>query len=368
MQTSTNKYLLLAITMVANFFNPFTGSAVNIALPQLAAELNLHVGAMSWVTMAYLLASAAFLVPMGKIGDHWGRRTIFLWGSVVFMLASFACALTVNAAGLISFRLLQGLGGAMMVSVSMAILMAAFEPGERGLMIGLNVASVYLGLSAAPVLGGLLTDYWGWRSLFYINGAVSIFVTIALFFAIRPEKRQPATTPFDWKGASWYVISLLLLMYGLSRLPQPLALVSVLAGRLSTRFAPAGLSSVGMMISVVGLLLMAFLNETSPQAYILTALAVLGVGFGLFSSPNTNVVMSSVDQSNYGVASATLATMRNLGMVFSMAVATLAVHVFIGDKVIGSETLTSYLHASRLVFFLFAGFCAAGVFTSMKRM
>ena len=453
MQTSTNKYLLLAITMVANFFNPFTGSAVNIALPQLAAELNLHVGAMSWVTMAYLLASAAFLVPMGKIGDHWGRRTIFLWGSVVFMLASFACALTVNAAGLISFRLLQGLGGAMMVSVSMAILMAAFEPGERGLMIGLNVASVYLGLSAAPVLGGLLTDYWGWRSLFYINGTVSIFVTIALFFAIRPEKRQPATTPFDWKGAFWYVISLLLLMYGLSRLPQPLAvvaaltglfgligfirlelkttapvlnvrmfrrnkvfglsnlsafinyaatfavsfllslylqyvklltpreagllmmaqpvmmaLVSVIAGRLSTTYSPAGLSSVGMMISVVGLLLMAFLKETSPQAYILTALAVLGVGFGLFSSPNTNVVMSSVDQSNYGVASATLATMRNLGMVFSMAVATLAVHVFIGDKVIGAETLTSYLQASRLVFFLFAGFCAAGVFTSMKRM
>lgn len=157
---------------------------------------------------------------------------------------------------------------------------------------------------------------------------------------------------------------------GLLMMAQPvmMALVSVIAGRLSTKFSPAGLSSVGMMISVVGLLLMAFLNETSPQAYILTALAVLGVGFGLFSSPNTNVVMSSVDHSNYGVASATLATMRNLGMVFSMAVATLAVHVFIGDKVIGAETLTSYLHASRLVFFLFAGFCAAGVFTSMKRM
>ncbi len=453
MASKTNKHVLLAITMVANFFNPFTGSAVNIALPPIAAELHLHAGAMSWVTMSYLLASAVFLVPMGKIGDRWGRRALFLWGSVVFMVASFACAFTVSATGLIAFRLLQGLGGAMMVSVSMAILMAAFEPRERGMMIGLNVASVYLGLSAAPVLGGFITEYWGWRSLFLLNGSVSVFVTIALFFVIRQEWKVPEKTPFDWKGVAWYVPSLLMLMYGLSRLPQlsavaltlagmlglgtfirlewkaeapvlnvrmfrhnkvfglsnlsafinyaatfavsfilslylqyvkllspreaglllmaqpvMMALVSVLAGRLSNKYPPAGLASLGMGLSVVGLLLMAFLTGTSGNAYIFSALAVLGVGFGLFSSPNTNVVMSSVEHQYYGVASATLATMRNLGMVFSMAMATLAVHVFIGDRVINADTLSSFLQATRLVFFLFAGFCTLGVFTSLKRV
>lgn len=452
MASNNHKYVLLAITMVANFFNPFTGSAVNIALPQIAAELHLHAGAMSWVTLSYLLASAVFLVPMGKIGDRWGRRAMFLWGSVVFMVASFACAFALNATGLIVFRLMQGLGGAMMISVSMAILMSAFEPRERGMMIGLNVASVYLGLSAAPVLGGYLTEYWGWRSLFHINGSVSVLVTVALFLVIRQEWKEPEKAPFDWKGVFWYVPSLLLLMVGLARLPQPvavmavlaglvglvrfirlelkakapvlnvrlfthnkvfglsnlsafinyaatfavsfilslylqyvkllspreagfllvvqpvmMAIVSVLAGRLSDKYPPAGLASIGMGFSVVGLLLMAFLTEASGNTYIISALAVLGVGFGLFSSPNTNVVMSSVAHTQYGVASATLATMRNLGMVFSMAVATLAVHVFIGDRAIGVETLSDFMQASRLVFVLFAAFCALGILASMKR-
>lgn len=452
MASTTNKYLLLAITMVANFFNPFTGSAVNIALPHMASDLHLHAGSMSWVTMSYLLASAVFLVPMGKIGDRWGRKAMFLCGSLVFTLASFACALAFNSTFLIAFRLIQGVGGAMMISVSMAILMSAFRPDERGMMIGLNVASVYLGLSAAPVLGGFLTEYLGWRSLFYINGSVSLMVTLALFVVIKQEWKVPETAPFDWKGVFWYVPSLLLLMYGLSRLPQPtavastlvgllglmvfirlelktkapvldvrlfrhnkvfvlsnlsafinyaatfavsfllslylqyvklmtprdaglllmvqpvmMALVSVLTGRLSVRVPPAVLASIGMGLCVPGLAMLALLDASTTNGYLVVALAVLGMGFGLFSSPNTNVVMSAVEHTIYGVASATLSTMRNLGMLFSMALATLALHVFIGDKVIDTTTLAAFLKASTLLFSLFAVFCALGVVTSMKR-
>ena len=444
--------MVLAVTMVANFFNPFTGSAVNIALPQIASDLQLHAGLMSWVTLAYLLTAASFLVPMGKLGDRIGRKKMFLWGNFAFMLGSFGCALSGTAAWLIGFRLLQGVGGAMMISVSMAILMSVFEAGERGKVIGLNVASVYLGLSAAPVLGGILTQYPGWRSLFYINGSISVLVALGLYLVIRDEWKTNEQGPFDWKGVLWYIPSILLLMYGLSNLPglpallmtlgglggllwfirlemktalpvldvrmfkqnlvyglsnlsafinyaatfavsfmlslylqyvhlltprdaglilmiQPavMALVSVGAGRLSDKWNASALASVGMAVSALGLFLLIFLGQQTSYVYILAALATLGLGFGLFSSPNTNVVMSSVDKNLYGVASATLATMRNLGMLFSMALASLAVHVFVGNRNMSAETTDDFLQASQLVFILFSAFCLLGLFTSLQR-
>lgn len=446
-----NKTLLLAITMVANFFNPFTGAAVNIALPQISAELHLDAVAMSWVTMAYLLASAVMLVPLGKVADRLGRKAVFLTGNIVFLVASFLCAAATTGGFLIAMRVVQGLGTSMMVTTSMALLMSAFPPKERGKVIGMNVASVYLGLSAAPVLGGILTQTLGWRSLFLINGSISIFVAVAIYFALKAEWKETEKGRFDWNGALLYVISLISLMYGFSRMPdtiaiimtaagllglyffirmelkmshpildvsmfrdnmvyalsnlsafinyaatfavsfvlslylqyakhlsprdagmllmvQPvlMALVSVFSGRLSDRFNPKWLASSGMAISVIGLSMLAFLSIDSTNAYILSALGILGFGFGLFSSPNTNVVMSSVEHKHYGVASATLATMRNLGMMFSMAIASLAVHVFIGNRPLGETTIPDFMHSSQVIFLLFSALCMLGVFASLR--
>jgi len=148
--------------------------------------------------------------------------------------------------------------------------------------------------------------------------------------------------------------------------PVLMALVSVFSGRLSDRFNPKWLASSGMAISVIGLSMLAFLTIDSSNAYILTALGVLGFGFGLFSSPNTNVVMSSVENRHYGVASATLATMRNLGMMFSMAIASLSVHMFIGNRQLGDATITDFMHSSKMIFLLFSVLCLLGVFTSLR--
>jgi len=369
----------------------------------------------------------------------------------VFMVASFLCAAATSGGFLIAMRILQGLGTSMMVTTSMAILMSAFPPKERGKVIGMNVASVYLGLSAAPVLGGILTQSLGWRSLFIINGSVSVFVALAIFIAIRTEWKESEKGRFDIYGALLYVISLILLMYGFSKMPdtiaivmtgagliglylfirleiktalpildvsmfrdnivyalsnlsafinyaatfavsfvlslylqyakhltpreagmllmmQPvlMALVSVFSGRLSDRFNPKWLASSGMAISVIGLFMLAFLTIDSTNAYILTALGILGFGFGLFSSPNTNVVMSSVENRHYGVASATLATMRNLGMMFSMAIASLSVHIFIGNRALGDSTIPEFIHSSKVIFLLFSVLCLLGVFTSLR--
>lgn len=444
-----NKNLLLIVIMIANFFNPFTGSAVNIALPRIAADLGLGAVGMSWVTMSYLLASAVFLVPMGKVADKWGRRSAFIIGNIIFLLSSFACAFSQSEWFLISTRFLQGIGGAMMVSTSMAILMSAFAPSERGKVIGMSVASVYLGLSVAPALGGFITQYIGWRSLFLINGTVSILVAVLIYLSVKTEWKESADTRFDWKGVMWYVPSLTLLMYGFSKLPetdaiimttlglagiikflrdqykienpilnvrlflnnrvfsfsnlsafinyaatfavsfvlslylqytrhltpreagmilmaQPvlMAIVSVFSGRLSDRINARLMSAIGMAISAVGLFMLTLLGTSTSDAYILASLAVLGFGFGLFSSPNTNVVMSSVTKQHYGIASATLATMRNLGMMFSMAIASLAVHAFVGNRVLGDATIGSFMLASKTIFTLFTVLCVIGVFTS----
>ncbi|MEI6346414.1 MAG: MFS transporter [Bacteroidota bacterium] len=445
-----NKMVLMAVTMTSNFFNPLMGSAVNIALPNISSEFSLDAVSMSWVTMSFLLASAVFLVPFGKISDMLGRKKIFLYGNIFFMIATILCAISPSGYFLIISRFLQGVGSAMMFSTSMAIVISAFPPQERGKVIGLNVAAVYVGLSAAPILGGILTQTMGWRSLFYINVGVSALIILAIIFKIKAEWIESQNEKFDWLGTLIYMPSMTALMYGFSKLPSTLAivftgmgilgiilfvivekkhpypvlnmklffenkvfasanlsafinyaatfavsfvlslylqyakhlspkeagmvlitqpilmaLVAIFSGRLSDKINPRWLASSGMAISVVGIAMLAFIEIDTPQSFIITALAILGFGFGLFSSPNTNMLMSSVEKRFYGIASATVSTMRTTGMMFSMAIASLSVHVFVGEQQINNSNLDQFMHSSKVVFLVFTILCIIGVFSSL---
>ena len=445
-----NKVVLMAITMTSNFFNPLMGAAVNVALPKIGNDFSLNAMQLSWVTMAYLLASAIFLVPFGKIGDMIGRKRIFLYGNIVFFFATLLCAVSTSGNFLIVSRLIQGMGSAMMFSTSMAIVISAFPPQERGKVIGLNVAAVYVGLSAAPILGGILTQIVGWRSIFYCSAFVSVFVISAIILKIKAEWIEAKDEKFDWIGTLIYIPSMAALMYGFSKLPdtmaivytiggivgiivfvmveiknpfpvlnmnlfienkvfassnlsafinyaatfavsfvlslylqyakhltpkgagmilitQPIimAIISIMSGRLSDKISPRWLASSGMAISVIGLMMLAFLKMETSQTYIVVALAILGLGFGLFSSPNTNMVMSSVERKYYGISSATLSTMRSTGMMFSMAIAALSVHIFVGEQKINDSNLLQFIHSSQVIFFVFTILCIVGVFSSL---
>ncbi len=444
-----NKALLLAVTMTSNFFNPLMGSAVNVALPKISSEFSMDAVAMSWVTMAYLLASAVVLVPSGKLGDMLGRKKMFLYGNCFFAVATAMCAISQSGDFLIFSRLLQGIGSAMMFSTSMAIVISAFPPGERGRVIGLNVSAVYVGLSAAPILGGLLTQSAGWRSLFIINAAISSVIVLVIVWKIKAEWREDEDDKFDWTGTLIYMPSISALMYGFSKLPDPLAVfftiagitgltifvlvelkspfpvlnmklffenrvfassnlsafinyaatfaasfvlslylqyakhltpaeaglvlitqpalmavVAIFSGRLSDRINPRWLASSGMAISAVGLLLLTFIVKNTSLTYIYCALAILGFGFGLFSSPNTNMIMGSVERRFYGVATATVSTMRTTGMMFSMAIASLSVHLFVGKQTINDTNIESFIHSSQVIFLIFTVLCVVGVFSS----
>ncbi len=147
--------------------------------------------------------------------------------------------------------------------------------------------------------------------------------------------------------------------------PVVMALVASFSGKLSDRKDPRILASLGIGISAAGLLMLSFVTKETSYFYIVTALLILGFGFGMFSSPNTNSVMSSVEKRFLGIASATVSTMRTTGMMFSMAVAALSIHVFMGDAKINVGNLDSFMLSMRTVIITFTFLCIVGIFSSL---
>ncbi|HEX9899696.1 MAG TPA: MFS transporter, partial [Candidatus Methylomirabilis sp.] len=156
---------------------------------------------------------------------------------------------------------------------------------------------------------------------------------------------------------------------GLILVSQPLVMAafSPIAGRLSDRIEPRTVASLGMAFTVLGLVLLAFLGEGTPLAFIVATLVILGFGFALFSSPNTNAVMSSVDRRLYGVASATLGTMRLSGQMLSMGIAMLVFALYVGRVRIGAANPASFLYSLKVAFAIFAILCFFGIFASLAR-
>src|SRR3989339_1401664 len=230
LSNKSEKNLLLTITMLGSFFTPFMGASVNVALPIISKEFTMDAVSMSWITTGFILSAAVFLVPFGKIADIFGRKKIFILGITIFTIASFFCAIAINGEMLIASRLLQGAGSAMVFGTSMAIVISAFQPNERGKIIGMNVSAVYLGLTIAPVLGGMLTETLGWRSLFYLIIPFGIFVVYSLTFIIKSEWAEAADETFDFIGSFFYMISISPLMYGFSHLPGTFTSILTIAG------------------------------------------------------------------------------------------------------------------------------------------
>ncbi|MCK4657822.1 MAG: MFS transporter, partial [candidate division Zixibacteria bacterium] len=149
--------------------------------------------------------------------------------------------------------------------------------------------------------------------------------------------------------------------------PIVMAVTSLIAGRISDRIEPRVIASIGMAFVVVGLIMLVFVNQATTVGFLIASLIVLGLGFGLFSSPNMNAIMSSVERKFYGVASGTVGTMRLLGQMFSMGIATLIFAVYIGRIQITPETHDQFLMAVRVAFIVFAALCFAGIFASLAR-
>jgi len=452
LSSSRTERVALLVAALASFLTPFMGAATNVALPSIGREFAMDAPMLGWVPTAYLVAAAVFLVPFGRIADIHGRKRVFTWGIFAFTAASLLCSVSPSASFLIGARLLQGVGGAMMFGTNVAILTSVFPAEKRGAALGVNVAAVYLGLSLGPFLGGLLTESFGWRSLFQVNVVLGLLLGAAVLRGLRGEWIEARGEAFDLLGSVLYGSGLAALMYGISRLPsrsgtwlivaglgalaafvrwelevrspvlnmalfaenrvfalsnlaalinysatfavgfllslylqyvkglspqaagvvlvsQPVVMtaVSPFAGRLSDRMESRLVASAGMALIVVGLAWLAWLTEGTPTSHIVACLVLLGCGFGLFSSPNTNAVMSSVARRSYGVASATLATMRLSGQMLSMGVAMLLLALFVGRTQITPVQHPALLAGTRIAFGVFSLLCVLGTFASLAR-
>lgn len=224
------RHIVLFIAVLAGFITPFDGSAVNIALPSIGTEFHMDAIALSWIATAYLLAAAVFLVPIGKIADIYGRKRIFLYGIAVFTLASFIITLVPSTESLTLVRIIQGFGGAMIYGTGIAILTSVFPPQERGKALGIYITAVYFGLTLGPFLGGILTEYFGWRSIFFVNVPIGILACILILWKLDGEWAECRGEHFDLTGALIYAGGLVALMYGFSLVPDSAGIFLIIAG------------------------------------------------------------------------------------------------------------------------------------------
>jgi EmrB/QacA subfamily drug resistance transporter len=227
---AVNRSPALFITTLASFLTPFGISSVNIALPSIGKAFSMDAILLSWVTTVYLLTSAMFLVPFGKIADIYGRKRMFTYGIMAFVLGSAGSAISNSAAMLICFRILQGIGASAIYPIGAAILTSTFPARELGKVLGINTASVYLGYSLGPFFGGLLTSHLGWRSIFLVNVLVGLIAIVFILWKLKGEWREAKEEKFDLSGSVLYSILLLFIMYGFSQLSTMQGAGFVLAG------------------------------------------------------------------------------------------------------------------------------------------
>jgi EmrB/QacA subfamily drug resistance transporter len=228
---------VLAVTILASAMAFIDGSVVTIALPVVGRELGAGLAALQWVVNGYTLFLGALILVGGAAGDRFGRRRLFLTGTALFALASVACALAPGTRALIAARAVQGVGAALMVPQSLAIIAASFPPELRGRAIGTWAGASALTTALGPAVGGFFVDSFGWRAAFWINLPLAVAV-LALTRAHVPESRAPAAGPLDWPGTALAVAAAALLTLGLTALAEP-GRGAVAAGLLAAGVAAA---------------------------------------------------------------------------------------------------------------------------------
>ena len=451
LENPTQRITLVMILLNA-FATPMMLSAVNVSIPFIADDLSVNAVLLCWIPMAYLMASAMFVLIFGRIADMVGRKKIFLIGTTSVIVTSLIATLVDSGIALIAVRFLQGVSAAMLYATQVAIISSIFPSAKRGYAIGLTVSAIYLGLTIGPLMGGYAVDLYGWRASFVVHLPLSIIALAIGILYVKDEWLSDERGSFDLFGAMLYMLSILVLCFGVSYLPsalsfiliifslfgfiffflferkhihpifdtslfftnrvftfsclasliiytatfanvvqinlylqylkgfsataagmivmsQPItmAIFSPIAGRLSDKFEPKYLSTVGMAITCCGLIMLSNLEIDSELNYLILSLVITGFGFSLFSPPNVNAIMGSVEKKFYGSATGAMATMRVIGQMCSMILVTLIFALIIGNVDINQENYGALEDAIRIIFSISAILCIPGLYLSMAR-
>ena len=456
------KWLILTSVSLGSLMATLDGSIVNIALPAMQSDFRIDLTTVEWVVVAYLLVVGSLLLPFGRLGEVLTFKRVYLVGFAIFTVASVCCGASPSVAALVAFRLIQGVGAAMIMAMGPAIVARTFPASERGRALGLNGVSVSIGLSLGPALGGILTQAATWRAIFLINVPIGLFA-ILWAYRVLPDEAPGKGQSFDVRGAAFSGGAVLALLLALSEgqqwgwtspaigalivafvilgaefvaveraaiqpmidlalfrirpftaglasvvvafaglftatfllpfllqqgrgfspieagllltpVPITMALVAPFSGAASDRFGPRVLASAGMAIMVLGLLSLTQLPLDFALPDLIWRLVLLGVGQGLFMSPNSSAVLGAVPRPRVGTASGTLAQMRvngqALGIALSGAIVATRLPVHLADLggvptvALRNEALVGAIHDA---FAVAALICCVGIVASLVR-
>ena len=442
------KNLLLLICTVLSFFTVFAVNAVTIVIPTIAAEYHMSNIMQNWITIIFLLVVAVLSVPAGQITGKYGLRKVTIISTILFIIISIVNVLVTSQEQFLACRLILGIALAFINVTSMAMIVSAFPPEERGTALGINITGVYIGLSLSPVLGGILNYNLVWRSV-VLFGVPFLFVILALLLTtIKDEWITFEGIPIDVKGALSYGVGMALFMYGFTILNTQMGMIltvlgviiliifaviemrqdhpvfdirffknhkflsanfaslcaylatyavttilnyhlqyikgfdsqtagmillvaplcqvvlAPIAGRLSDRFVPQILAAIGMALGTISLFLFSSLDSATSRTFLVVAMIIYGVGFGLFSPPNTNVIMGSVPPNDTSIASASVATMRTVGQAMSMGILTLIFAFIMGDVPIIEQYYPLLTQSCQITCIICVVLCILSVFAS----
>jgi EmrB/QacA subfamily drug resistance transporter len=424
------KWIVLSVTTLGAAMAAIDSSIVILALPQMLFSLHSDLLTMVWVIMGYILMSTVTLALFGRLADMFGRVRLYNLGFVVFTAGSVLCAISQTGLELVFLRLLQGLGGAMLLSNSAAIITEVFPPEQRGRALGINGITWAIGGILGPVLGGLILAAASWRWIFLINLPIGVFGTAWAHLALHEVSTPARTERFDvagmglfssslicllvalTQGVSWgwmservlalfagavvfaaafvawnrrstspfldfslfgskvftygtfaailqslglFAVSFLVVFYlqaargdsplhaALLILPLPIvqSVVGPIGGTIADRTGARLPAAIGLALQALGATFLATLSTHSSYLHLDAALVILGIGGGLFWSPNTSAVMSAAPRHRLGVGSATLASFRQVGMVTSFALTLAVAAATMPPRAIGSLFLGS---------------------------
>lgn len=445
-------YRILCLSVFSSFIMSVLASAVNVSLPQIGTQYHMSAVMTGWVSTAYFLTSGSLLLSAGRFSDIVGRERIFSHGAAVLFLSSLVTPFVHTGWLFILLRAVQGSGAAFLFTVSAPMVTAAFSPQKRGRVLGVTIGAVYAGLSAGPLIGGIISQMAHWSVLFYFTAGAMALVWI-FSLSLPRAKGHSQNERFDIPGSVLYISGIVAVMVGLSSIvnikgiilsvagmvllvlfyrfekktPFPLikfsvfirnrmfvfsnlaamiiysatssvvyffsiylqyakklspseaglvivgqpiaqALLSPVTGRMSDTIEPRKLASCGMGIIAIALAFLAYLSKESTPSYMFSIVLVcMGIGFALFSSPNTNAVFGSVEHRHLGIASSVISSMRIAGQVMSMVIAIILTRIYMDGKSISFETMSEFTRIQRIAFSICAFLCIAAIFTSLAR-
>ncbi len=464
------KWKALSVTTLGALLASIQGSSLLLALPQILIQLKTNFITLIWIILIYLLATTMFIPIIGKLADLFGKKFLYNLGFIIFTIGSLLCGISQSSFhgfDLIFYRLIQGIGGALLFTNSTAIVTDAFSnSGDLGLGLGINQIAVASGFIIGPILGGLLAPI-SWRLIFLINipiGAIGsiwgiiilkdivknikkekfdylgsffltssiIFLLLTLSFISLPNsnsvlefiffiafiililsfilyERKVNNPIFDFtlfrnktfflsnltgflnsiaRGASLFVLIFFLqgpygktpFQSGLMIIPfgASFLILSPIAGFLSDKYSYKILSTLGLIISALGLLGLASIGKYTNYFDISIFMILLGAGSGLFSSPNTNSIMRNVNTEKRGEGSAVRGILSNFGQMLSIAIifpivigsisqnAISKIFIYGGHSVkIASSTLTNFINSIHNSFFILLVFTLIAIFISL---